>query len=124
GLACFGVAMARPKWGKSLTHVEASGIDLVLGLEVSGSMLTKDFTIGGESATRIDAIREVTRKFIEARPNDRIGIIAFAGRPSVVSPMTLDHDWLLQNLDRVKIGLVEDGTAVGSAIAGAGNRLK
>ena len=69
-------------------------------------MLTKDFTIGGDSATRIDAIREVTRKFIEGRPNDRIGIIAFAGRPYLVSPMTLDHDWLLQNLERVRIGLV------------------
>ncbi len=80
-------------------------------------MLTKDFTIGGDAATRIDAMREVTRKFIEARPNDRIGMIAFAGRPYVVSPMTLDHDWLLQNLERVRIGLVEDGTAIGSGIA-------
>ena len=95
----------------------------MLVLDVSGSMLTKDFTIGGQEATRVDAIREVTRKFIEGRPNDRIGIIAFAGRPYVVSPMTLDHDWLLQNLDRVKIGLVEDGTAIGSAMAAAGNRL-
>jgi len=86
-------------------------------------MLTKDFTIGGEQATRIDAIREVTRKFIEARPNDRIGIIAFAGRPYVVSPMTLDHDWLLKNLERVKIGLVEDGTAIGSGMSAAANRL-
>src|SRR6266576_3979234 len=80
---------------------------LLLLLDVSGSMLTKDFTIGGQEATRVDAIRAVTQKFIESRPNDRIGIIAFAGRPYVVSPMTLDHDWLLQNLDRVKIGLVE-----------------
>lgn len=122
-LACFVIALARPQLGKSLTQVEASGIDIVLALDVSGSMLTKDFTIGGESATRIDAIREVTRKFIEGRPNDRIGIIAFAGRPYVVSPMTLDHDWLLKNLDRVKIGLVEDGTAIGSGMAAAANRL-
>ncbi len=103
-LAFFVVALARPQLGKSLTQVEASGIDIMLVLDVSGSMLTKDFTIGGEQATRIDAIREVTRKFIEGRPNDRIGIIAFAGRPYVVSPMTLDHDWLLQNLERVRIG--------------------
>jgi Ca-activated chloride channel family protein len=123
GLAFFAVAMARPQLGKSLTQVEASGIDIVLALDVSGSMLTKDFTIGGEQATRIDAIREVTRKFIEARPNDRIGIIAFAGRPYVVSPMTLDHDWLLKNLERVKIGLVEDGTAIGSGMSAAANRL-
>jgi Ca-activated chloride channel family protein len=122
-LAFFVVALARPQLGKSLTQIEASGIDIMLVLDVSGSMLTKDFTIGGQEATRVDAIREVTRKFIEARPNDRIGIIAFAGRPYVVSPMTLDHDWLLQNLDRVKIGLVEDGTAIGSAMASASNRL-
>jgi len=122
-LAIFVVALARPQLGKSLTQVEASGIDIMLVLDVSGSMLTKDFTIGGDRATRLDAIREVTRKFIEGRPNDRIGIIAFAGRPYVVSPMTLDHDWLLQNLERVRIGLVEDGTAIGSAIASAANRL-
>ena len=122
-LALFVVALARPQLGKSLTQVEASGIDIMLVLDVSGSMYTKDFTIGGERATRLDAIKEVTRKFIEGRPNDRIGIIAFAGRPYVVSPMTLDHDWLMQNLERVRVGLVEDGTAIGSAIASAANRL-
>jgi Ca-activated chloride channel homolog len=122
-LAVLAGAMARPQLGKSLTQVDASGIDIVLALDVSASMLTKDFRIGGEQATRIDAIREVTRKFIEGRPNDRIGIIAFAGRPYVVSPMTLDHDWLLKNLERVKIGLVEDGTAIGSGMAAAANRL-
>jgi Ca-activated chloride channel family protein len=122
-LAILVIALARPQLGRSLTQIEASGIDIMLVLDVSGSMLTKDFTIGGQEATRVDAIREVTRKFIEARPNDRIGIIAFAGRSYVVSPMTLDHDWLLQNLDRVKIGLVEDGTAIGSAMAAAANRL-
>src|SRR5258708_23239061 len=122
-LAFFVVALARPQLGKSLTQIEASGIDIMLVLDVSGSMLTKDFTIGGQEATRVDAIREVTRKFIEARPNDRIGIIAFAARPYLVSPMTLDHDWLLQNLERVRIGLVEDCTAIGSAMASASNRL-
>src|SRR2546422_5959245 len=122
-LAFFAIALARPQLGKSLTQVEASGIDIMLVLDVSGSMLTKDFTIGGEQATRLDAVRDVTRKFIEARPNDRIGMIAFGGQPYVVSPMTLDHDWLLQNLDRVRIGLVEGNTAIGSAMAAAGNRL-
>lgn len=122
-LAIMIVALARPRLGKSLTQIEASGIDIMIVLDVSGSMMIKDFTIGGDPATRVDTIREVTRKFIEGRPNDRIGIIAFAGRPYVVSPMTLDHDWLLQNLDRVRIGLVEDGTAIGSASAAAANRL-
>jgi Ca-activated chloride channel family protein len=121
--ALFTIAMARPQLGKSLTQVEASGIDIMLVLDVSQSMLTKDFSIGGEQATRIQAIQEVTRQFIEARPNDRIGIIAFAGHPYVISPMTLDHDWLLQNLERVRTGMTEDGTAIGSAIAAAANRL-
>jgi Ca-activated chloride channel homolog len=123
GLVFLGIAMARPQLGTSLTQVEASGIDIMLVLDVSQSMLTKDFSVGGDRATRVEAIREVTRRFIEARPNDRIGIIAFAGHPYVVSPMTLDHDWLLQNLERVRTGLVEDGTAIGSAIASAANRL-
>jgi len=122
-LAAFIIAIARPQLGKSLTQMEASGIDIMLVLDVSGSMLTKDFTIGGEEATRLDAVREVTRKFIAGRPNDRIGIVAFGTQPYVVSPMTLDHDWLLQNLDRVRIGLVEGNTAIGSAMAAAGNRL-
>lgn len=122
-LAAFIVAICRPQLGESLTQVEASGIDIMLVLDVSGSMLTKDFAIGGEEATRLDAVREVTRKFIEGRPNDRIGMIAFGTRPYVVSPMTLDHEWLLQNLDRVRIGLVEGATAIGSAMASAGNRL-
>ena len=122
-LAAFIVGIARPQLGKSLTNVEASGIDIMLVLDVSNSMLAKDFTIGGEEATRLDAVREVTRKFIEARPNDRIGMIAFGTRPYIVSPMTLDHEWLLQNLDRVRIGLVEGSTAIGSAMASAGNRL-
>jgi Ca-activated chloride channel family protein len=122
-LTIFIVAIAQPRFGKTLTQVEASGIDIMLVLDVSNSMLTKDFTIDGQRATRLDAVREVTRKFIEARPNDRIGMIAFGTRPYIVSPMTLDHDWLLQNLDRVRIGLIEGATAIGSAMASAGNRL-
>ena len=122
-LAILIVALARPRLGKSLTQIEASGIDIMIVFDVSGSMLIKDFTIGGDPATRVDAVREVTRQFIDNRPNDRIGLIAFAGRPYVVSPMTLDHDWLIQNLDRLKVGLVEDGTAIGSGMAAGASRL-
>lgn len=123
-LALLVVALARPQLGSAISHVEASGIDIMIVIDVSGSMLTEDYVISGQRASRIDTIKEVTRKFIEGRPNDRIGIIAFGGRPYLVSPLTLDHDWLFQNLDRVKIGLVEDSTAIGSAIAAACNRLK
>jgi Ca-activated chloride channel family protein len=118
------IGLARPRLGKTFTRIQASGIDIMLVLDVSRSMLAEDFTIGGQQANRLDAVKQVTEKFIEGRPNDRIGIIAFAGRPYVVSPLTLDHDWLLRNLDRVRIGLVEDGTAIGSALASGGNRLK
>ena len=123
-LALLILALARPQKGSTLSHVEASGVDILLVIDVSGSMKAEDFTIGDQPASRISVVKKVTEKFIEARPNDRIGIIAFAGRPYLVSPLTLDHNWLLQNMTRVQIGLVEDGTAIGSAIASAANRLR
>jgi Ca-activated chloride channel family protein len=123
-LALLVTALARPRQGKTVSQVQASGIDIMLALDVSGSMQAEDFTIGGERANRLEVVKQVTKKFIEERPNDRIGIVCFAGRPYLVSPLTLDHGWLLANLERVKIGLVEDGTAIGSAIASAANRLK
>ena len=123
-LGFFVVGLARPQAARTLTHVESSGIDIMLTLDVSRSMLAEDFTIGNQRANRLEAVKQVTEKFIKGRPNDRIGIIAFAGRPYLVSPLTLDHDWLLQNLQRIRIGLVEDGTAIGSALASASNRLK
>lgn len=123
-LALLIVALARPQAGRTLSHVEASGIDIILALDVSGSMKGEDFTIGNQRASRLEVVKQVTDKFIKGRQNDRIGIVAFAGQPYVVSPLTLDHDWLLQNLERIQIGLVEDGTAIGSALASAANRLK
>ncbi len=123
-LAFFIVALARPQQAKTINHVEASGIDIILALDVSRSMLAEDFTIGMQRANRLQAVKQVTEKFIDGRPNDRIGIVAFAGQPYLVSPLTLNHDWLLKNLERLRIGMVEDGTAIGSAIASAANRLK
>jgi Ca-activated chloride channel family protein len=123
-LAFFIVALARPQLGRVTTRVQATGVDIMLVLDVSRSMLAEDFTIGNRRANRIDAVKLVTQQFIRERPNDRIGLVAFAGRPYLVSPLTLDHDWLIRNLERLRIGLVEDGTAIGSAIASAANRLK
>jgi Ca-activated chloride channel family protein len=123
-LACLILGLARPQLGKTVTRTQASGVDIMLVMDVSRSMLAEDFTIGGQRANRLEAVKRVTEQFISARPNDRIGIVAFAGRPYLVSPLTLDHDWLRQNLDRTRIGLVEDGTAIGSALAAASNRLK
>jgi len=123
-LGLFIVALARPQLGRVTTRVQATGVDIMLVLDVSRSMLAEDFTIGNRRANRIDAVKLVTEQFIRERPNDRIGLVAFAGRPYLVSPLTLDHDWLIRNLERLRIGLVEDGTAIGSAIASAANRLK
>lgn len=123
-LASFIVALARPQLGREITRVQASGVDIMLVLDVSRSMLAEDFSIGASRANRLEVTKKVTEQFIRKRPNDRIGIIAFAGRPYLVSPLTLDHDWLIENLDRLQTGLVEDGTAIGSAIASAANRLK
>jgi len=123
-LALFIIALARPQLGRVTTRIQATGVDIMLVLDVSRSMLAEDFTIGNSRANRIDAVKIVTEQFIRERPNDRIGIVAFAGRPYLVSPLTLDHDWLIRNLERLRIGLVEDGTAIGSAIASAANRLK
>jgi Ca-activated chloride channel family protein len=123
-LACLILALARPQLGKTITRTQASGVDIMLVIDVSRSMLAEDFTIGSQRANRLEAVKQVTEKFIEERPNDRIGIVAFAGRPYLVSPLTLDHDWLITNLERTRIGLVEDGTAIGSALAAASTRLK
>jgi Ca-activated chloride channel family protein len=123
GWTALVVALARPQLAKDAEVIKASGVDILLALDVSRSMLAEDFQIGGQRAARIDAVKQLTEEFIEGRPNDRIGIIAFAGRPYLVSPLTLNHDWLKQNLKRLRIGLVEDGTAIGSALASASRRL-
>jgi len=116
--------LARPQRANSRTEVTANGIDIVLALDVSGSMQALDFTIDNRRVNRIEVVKSVVAKFIDERPDDRIGIIAFAGSPYLVSPITLDHDWLQQNLERVNIGGVDDGTAIGSAIAASVNRLR
>jgi Ca-activated chloride channel family protein len=123
GWTAMALAMARPQLAKDVEVIKASGVDILIALDVSRSMLAEDFTIGSQRATRIEAVKQITEEFIEGRPNDRIGIIAFAGRPYLVSPLTLNHDWLKQNLKRIKIGMVEDGTAIGSALASASRRL-
>jgi len=119
------VGLARPQRGNSRTEVTANGIDIVLGLDVSGSMQALDFQVDNRRVNRIEVVKTVVSRFIEERPNDRIGLIAFAAAPYLVSPLTLDHDWLQQNLERVTTAVAgDDGTAIGSAIAASVNRLR
>jgi Ca-activated chloride channel family protein len=118
------LGLARPQRAHSRTEVSANGIDIVLDLDVSGSMQALDFQIDHQRVNRIEVVKSVVSKFIDQRPDDRIGLIAFAGAPYLVSPITLDHDWLQQNLERVTVGAADDGTAIGSAIAASVNRLR
>jgi Ca-activated chloride channel family protein len=118
------LGLARPQYGQGRAEVQASGVDLMLAVDVSGSMEALDFTINGQPESRVEVVKSVVAKFIEDRPDDRVGLIAFAGAPYLVSPLTLDHEWLRQNLDRVRVGLVEDSTAIGSALATCVNRLR
>jgi Ca-activated chloride channel family protein len=104
--------------------VRAEGIDIMLAVDLSSSMLAEDFQLDGDRATRLEAVKSVVREFLEKRPNDRVGLVLFASRPYTQSPLTLDHGWLLANLDRAHIGMIEDGTAVGSALASAVGRLQ
>lgn len=127
GLLAFAlliIALARPRHGKGSTDVEASGIDIMLALDVSGSMEALDFTLNGQSVNRLAAVKDVVGKFVGQRPNDRIGMLAFAGRPYLVSPLTLDHGFVEKRLQDVNMGQVEDGTAIGSAIASAVGHLR
>ena len=119
------VGLARPQRAHSRTEVTANGIDIVLGLDVSGSMQALDFQIDNRRVNRIEVVKSVVSRFIEERSGDRIGLIAFAAAPYLVSPLTLDHDWLQQNLERVSTAVgADDGTAIGSAIAASVNRLR
>ena len=118
------IALARPESITEETKVYTEGIDIVLAVDVSGSMRAMDFEIKGEKVDRLEAVKDVLEDFIPKRPNDRIGLVAFAALAYTVCPLTLDHDWLEKNLERLNIGMIEDGTAVGSAIGALLNRLK
>jgi Ca-activated chloride channel homolog len=119
------VALAGPRLANYHVETETAGIDIMLVLDLSWSMTAIDMAGPGEKITRFDIASEVLGDFIQKRPNDRIGLVAFSGEPYLVSPLTLNHDWLLQNLDRLHIGTIGDlGTAIGDAIVVATKRLK
>jgi Ca-activated chloride channel family protein len=123
-MALLMAALARPRLGRGSAEIDASGIDIVLALDVSGSMEALDFKLDGQPANRLAAVKKVVGEFIGQRPNDKLGMLAFAGRPYLVSPLTLDHEFLSNRLADVKMGQVEDGTAIGSAIAAAAGHLR
>ncbi|MDB6140164.1 MAG: Ca-activated chloride channel family protein [Verrucomicrobiaceae bacterium] len=122
-LATAIVALARPQHILSRDEDKTEGIAICLCVDVSLSMLTEDYFVGGSPTNRLVAAKQVMRDFIKGRTNDRIGIVAFAGNPYLPCPLTLDHDWLERNIERVQTGITGDGTAIGSGLAAAARRL-
>jgi Ca-activated chloride channel family protein len=122
-LAAAIIALARPQKILSYDKDKSEGISIMLTVDVSLSMLIEDFYIGGSPVNRLKAAKRVMTDFINGRANDRIGIAAFAGETYLPCPLTLDRDWLVNNMDRVDTQRVGDGTAIGSGIAAAAHRL-
>ena len=118
-LAALFIAMARPQTTSHGENIYSEGIDIALLLDISGSMLAEDF-----QPNRVGAAKEVAQRFIDGRRNDRIGLVIFAGQSFTQCPMTLDYRVLKNLLRQVQPGMVEDGTAIGMAIAQGVNRLK
>jgi Ca-activated chloride channel family protein len=124
-LALCIIALAQPRLTKSETKITASGVDIVVAMDLSGSMRSRDFEINRKPADRLEMTKEVLRGFISKRPGDRIGLVAFGSQAYIAAPLTLDHDFLLQNLDRLEIGSIDESqTAIGSGLATAINRLR
>ena len=124
GLVLVVVALARPQRVEDKREVRSQGYDIMISVDLSGSMLAEDFEKNGEPVNRLQAIKPIIQAFIEQRPSDRIGIVLFSGRAYTMAPLTTDHAWLAAQLERVKIGLIEDGTAIGDGLGVALTRLE
>jgi Ca-activated chloride channel family protein len=124
GFVLFIFALARPQRVQERWITHTRGYDIMLAIDLSKSMLTEDYKRGGERLNRFEAVKPVIRAFIECRPNDRIGVVLFAGRAYTLSPLTFDHAWLARQLDRIRVGMIEDGTALGDGVMVALQRLE
>lgn len=113
------IALARPQSKSSKQNVSVEGIDLILSLDISGSMLAEDF-----KPNRLGAAKEVAKDFITMRENDRIGLVVFSGESFTQCPLTSDHSVLINMFDFIKSGIIDDGTALGDGLATSISRLK
>jgi len=114
------LALARPRSGARVENVTTSGINIVLSLDLSSSMLAQDF----QPNNRLEVAKARAMQFVRARSSDRIGVVAFAGEALTQVPLTTDHAVVLQAIDNLQAGQLEDGTAIGLGIATAANRLR
>ncbi|MBC8011020.1 MAG: VWA domain-containing protein [Burkholderiales bacterium] len=122
--ALFILALARPQRIDDRSIIRGEGYDLVLALDLSTSMYAEDSEIDGRRVNRLEALKPILEAFIRQRPSDRIGFVAFAGRAYTLAPLTHDHAWLARQIARLRIGLIEDGTAIGDGLGLALDRLK
>jgi Ca-activated chloride channel family protein len=119
------VALTGPRLANYHVETEAQGIDIMLVQDLSWSMEAIDMGTPAEKLTRFACASDVLQDFIQKRPNDRIGLITFSGVPYLASPLTLNHDWLIENLKRLHVGIITDlGTAIGDAVVVAAKRLE
>jgi len=118
-VCCAVIALARPQSGLKEVEVKTEGIDILLVMDVSSSMLAEDI-----EPNRLEAANAVASKFVEGRINDRIGLVVFSGKAYTQCPLTLDYGILLNLFQEIKVGMIEDGTAIGMGLGVAVNRLK
>lgn len=124
GLVLLIVALARPQRVEDKRDVRSQGYDIMLCVDVSGSMRREDGARPGESPSRLQMIKPIIQGFIERRPQDRIGLVLFGRRAYTLAPLTFDHGWISDQLTRLKIGMVDaDGTVIGDGVGTALNRL-
>lgn len=119
-LGLFIFALARPQTISGEKEYETKGVDIVISLDISGSMLAEDF----KPENRLAVAKEEAKKFIRERESDRIGLVVFSKEAFTQCPLTLDYDILTSLVDDVQIGMIQDGTAIGMGIATAVNRLR
>lgn len=118
------VALARPQIAQREGKRSTEGVDIMLAMDTSGSMRARDFEVRGKRPDRLEVIKAVIADFIDARPDDRIGMVVFGSEAYTQAPLTLDHEILQKFLDRIEIGMAGDGTAIGDGLATAVKRLK
>lgn len=119
-IASVVVALARPRSGAHIENISSSGINIVLAMDLSSSMLAQDF----QPNNRLEVAKARAKQFVRARESDRIGVVAFAGEALTQVPLTTDQPVVLQAIDNLQAGQLEDGTAIGLGIATAANRLR
>jgi Ca-activated chloride channel family protein len=118
-LASLSIALARPQSSNTTENIDSEGVDIVLAIDVSGSMLAEDF-----QPNRIEAAKKVAMQFVDQRPTDRLGLVIFSGESFTQCPITIDHNVLKEQLSEIKSGVLQDGTAIGMGLATGVDRLR